>query len=146
MAPVSVTCFMPRASTIRPGRHPRYKRFRTGPWRSCHDASCGDQVNDAAKLGWRHRAVVMSFSSFFRRPNNSLITQLAAACHRARSPTFKVSRRFNVCGQDGGVIFGKAEIRDKARFFLIRQLWKVGLISSTQACSISSGNRSGSGK
>jgi hypothetical protein len=78
MAPVSVTCFMPRSSTISAGSPPSSRRSRTGPWRSCRKWCRLDQIDDGAELLGRNRSLGNAFAGFVQAPSRSLITQLAA--------------------------------------------------------------------
>src|SRR6056297_404444 len=80
IAPVSVTCFMPRASTISAGSPPSVYTISNrslailpemSPFliRPMIPASCAGETGLSP----------MSWSSFFSRPNSSLMTQLAAS-------------------------------------------------------------------
>ena len=80
IAPVSVTCFMPRASTIARGSPPSLQTISNrslailpemtpSPIRSRIAPSCAAETGDCA----------ISLPSLFSRPASSLITQLAAA-------------------------------------------------------------------
>ena len=81
MAPVSVTCFMPRLSTI----CARIAAFGPDDLEQvlgdlAGDHALADQLDDARRVGRRDTGDVRDvLPSLLRRPNSSLMTQLAAA-------------------------------------------------------------------
>jgi hypothetical protein len=139
---------MPRASTIPAGSPPSVQTISNRSLAILPEISpAGDQVQHAAQLR-RETGLSAISRPFLVQPAEQLVD------HPVRRLLAVAALRHGL--EEGGgiqfgrqharVIVGQAEVGHEPRLLGVGQFRHGGAMSSTQACSISSGSRSGQGK
>ena len=124
MAPVSVTCFRPRSSTILRGRMPGLQHeLEDFLGDAARDHVRGDEVDQLAQMRRRNRALEMSLPVLFSAAKKSPMIQFAASfASRPLATASKKSAEARSDDQNAGIIGRKRILLHEARALLVRQL------------------------